>query len=305
MSDHHHHHHSHDVDNISGVKLFWVTLLNATITVAEILGGIISGSLALLSDAVHNLSDTLSIVLSYYAHRVSKKDRDIHKTYGYKRAQVLAAFINSSALIVISIFLLYEAFKRFLHPQEIKSGLMIVVAIIGLLANFISVYLLEKDSKKSLNIKSSYLHLIGDTVSSVGVVLGGIAIRLWNITIVDPIITVLISLYILKEAWSIVKKTTDILMQSSAELDYEGIKSDIEKMDGILNIHHVHTWFSDEKTIYFEAHVILENILISETQEILKKIENLLKTKYKINHVTIQFESEKTDCSKDMFNLNK
>ncbi len=296
----HEHHHEHDVSNVSGVKLFWVTVLNSTITITEILGGIFSGSLALLSDAIHNLSDTLAIVLSYYALKISQKEKNIHKTYGYKRAQVLAAFVNSSILIVVSVFLLFEAYKRFLHPEPIQSNLMIIVAIIGLVANFISVYLLEKDSHESMNIKAGYLHLIADTVSSVGVVLGGIAIKIWNITFLDPLITVLISIYILREAWFMVKKTIDILMQSSADMDYDKLKTEVEKIDGVINIHHIHTWMSDEKTIYFEAHIELENMLISETTEIYDKIEHLLKDEFGVFHVTLQFEINRCD-NKEMF----
>lgn len=301
-SHNHEHHHSHDVTNISGVKLFWVTVLNATITIAEIIGGILSGSLALLSDAIHNLSDTLAIVLSYYALKISNKEKNIHKTYGYKRAQVLAAFINSSILIVISVFLLFEAYKRFLHPEPIESSLMIIVALIGLVANFISVYLLEKDSHKSMNIKAGYLHLIADTVSSIGVVLGGIAIKIWNVTFVDPLITVLISIYILREAWIMVKKTIDILMQSSANMDYQKLKKEIETVNGVVNIHHIHTWLSDEKTIYFEAHIELENMLISETSNIYNEIEHILKDDFGVYHITLQFETNRCE-NKEMFKM--
>ncbi len=297
---HHEHHHSHDVTNLSKVKLFWVTVLNATITIAEILGGIFSGSLALLSDAIHNLSDTFAIVLAYYALKISRKEKNARKTYGYKRAQVLAAFINSSILIVVSIFLLFEAYKRFLHPEPIQSNLMIIVAIIGLIANFISVYLLEKDSHHSMNIKAGYLHLIADTVSSIGVILGGLVIKFWNITFIDPLITVLISIYILREAWMMVKKTTDILMQSSADIDYQKLKTEVEKINGIINIHHIHTWLSDEKTIYFEAHIELENMLISETTEIYNSIEHLLKDKFGIFHITLQFEADRCE-NKEIF----
>lgn len=239
MDEHNHEHnhneagHTHDVSNLSGKKIFWVTLLNAVITIAEIVGGILSGSLALLSDAVHNLSDTVAIALSYFANKIAQKPKNPKKTYGYKRAEILSALINSTALLAISIVLIFEAFKRLKSPESINGTLMIAVAFIGLVANFISVFLLEKDSHNSLNIKSSYLHLLSDTVSSVGVLVGGIAIKLWNVVWIDPLITVLISLYILKETWHVIKTTVDILMQSSANLDYDTIKKDIEKMDGV------------------------------------------------------------------------
>lgn len=306
MSEHNHQHnhseagHSHDVSNLSGRKIFWVTLLNAVITIAEIAGGLISGSLSLLSDAVHNLSDTIAIALSYFANKIAQKPKDAKKTYGYKRAEILSAFINSTVLLAISFVLIFEAFKRFKLPESINGSLMITIAIIGLVANFVSVYLLEKDSYENLNIKASYLHLISDTVSSIGVLAGGIAIKIWGVVWIDPLITVLISLYILKETWHVIIKTVDILMQSSAPLDYEAIKKNIEGIDKVKNIHHVHSWMSNEKTIYFEAHIDIEDIQLSEVENVYDKIEYLLKEHYGISHVTLQAEVDKC-CDKNIF----
>lgn len=294
--DEHHHskaEHTHDVSGLSGKKIFWVTLLNATITAAEIIGGILSGSLALLSDAIHNLSDTAAIAMSYVANRIAQKPKDAKRTYGYRRAEILSAFVNSAVLLAISLVLIVEAFKRLGSPERINGTLMITVALIGLVANFISAYLLEKDSHASLNIKSSYLHLISDTVSSVGVLAGGIAIKIWGIVWIDPLITILISLYILRETSLVMKKTVAILMQSSAELDYELIKNDIEKLELVNNIHHVHSWMSDEKTIYFEAHIDMEDILLSEAEKVYEKIEHILTEHYGISHITLQAEVDK------------
>lgn len=292
--------HSHDITGISGKKIFWVTVLNATITVAEFIGGILSGSLALLSDAVHNLSDTVAIATSYFAHKIAQKPKDAKRTYGYKRAEILAAFINSVVLFAISAVLIVEAFKRLQSPASIDGNLMITVAFIGLVANLVSVYLLAKDAHDNLNIKSSYLHLISDTVSSVGVLAGGIAIKIWGIIWIDPLITVLISVYIMRETWRVTKQTVTILMQSSAALDYEAIKEDIEKLDSVKNIHHVHSWMSDEKTIYFEAHVDLEDMLLSDAEKVYDKLEHLLKEQYGISHVTLQAEVDKC-CDKNIF----
>ncbi len=265
-------------------------MLNATITIAEVVGGILSGSLALLSDAVHNLSDTIAIALSYFANRIAQKPKDAKRSYGYKRAEILSAFINSSVLLSISIVLIYEAFKRLKSPESINGTLMIIVAFIGLVANLVSVYLLKSDSKENLNIKSSYLHLLSDTVSSVGVLAGGVAIRLWGVLWLDPLITVLISLYILKETWKVIRTTVDILMQSSAILDYEAIKRDIERIDKVKNIHHVHTWMINEKTIYLEAHIDMEDMQLSEVEQVYRKIEQCLKDDHGISHVTLQAE---------------
>jgi cobalt-zinc-cadmium efflux system protein len=306
MSEHDHEHnhseagHSHDISSLSGKKIFWVALLNATITVAEIAGGILSGSLALLSDAVHNLSDTVAIALSYFANKIAQKPKDARRTYGYKRAEILSTFINSTVLLAISILLIFEALKRLKSPESINGTLMITVAFIGLVANFVSVFLLEKDSHENLNIKSSYLHLLSDTVSSVGVLVGGIAIKLWGVVWIDPLVTVLISLYILKETWHVIRTTVDILMQSSAPLDYDAIKRDIENIDKVKNIHHVHSWMIDEKTIYFEAHIDMENMPLSEVEAVYDKIEHFLKEHHSISHVTLQAEVDKC-CDKNIF----
>lgn len=305
MADHNHNHghtdHSHSAAELSGTKIFWVTVLNALITTAEIIGGLLSGSLSLLSDAVHNLSDTIAIALSYFAHKISQKPKDRHKTFGYKRAEILAAFVNAFVLIGLSLLLIVEAVKRFSHPESINGNLMIIVAFIGLMANLFSVFLLEKDSHGSLNIRSSYLHLLGDTISSVGVLIGGVAIKFWGVTWIDPIVTLLISLYIIKEAWHVVKKTIDILMQSSPTLDYEAIQKDIEKLEPVRNIHHIHAWMINENTIYFEAHVELEDMMLSDAQNTLDDIEHVLKEHYDISHVTIQLELDKC-IEKNLFN---
>lgn len=286
------HGHSHDVSNLSGRKIFWVTLLNATITITEIVGGIVSGSLSLLSDAMHNFSDTLSIVISYVANRIGAKPKDEKNTFGYKRAEILAAFINSLVLTVISVFLIYEAIERFLKPQGIETGVMLIVAVIGLLANLFSVLLLQRDSKKSMNIKSSYLHMLSDTLSSVGVIIGGLMIRFWNVTWVDPLITALIALYIFKEAIEILKESINILMQSSPKLDYAAIIKEVESMEQVNNMHHVHAWRMDEENIFFEAHIDIEDQSLSSAQGILHNIEELLKEHYHIQHVTLQIETD-------------
>ncbi|MBU4487408.1 MAG: cation diffusion facilitator family transporter, partial [Candidatus Delongbacteria bacterium] len=197
----HGHDHSHSHEDISGVKVFWVAIFNLIITITEFIGGIASGSLALVSDATHNLSDTASIILSYIGIKISAKSKNPKKSFGYKRAEIIIAFINSSTLMGICIYLLFEAYDRFMNPETINTNLMIIIASVGLVANLISVFLLEKDSHSSMNIKSAYLHLLGDTLSSVGVVAGGLAIKFWGLTWIDPLITVLVSLFIIMESW--------------------------------------------------------------------------------------------------------
>lgn len=296
----HGHNHSHDAGSLSGKKIFWVTLLNSTITVAEVLGGIFSGSLALLSDSFHNLSDTLSILLSYIANRIASRPRNSRKTFGYKRAEILAAFINSAVLAGISLWLIFEAWKRFRNPEPIDGTLMLIVASIGLVANLLSVFLLEKDSHENMNIKSSYLHLLSDTISSFGVILGGLAIKLWGLTWIDPLVTALISLYILRETWHILKKSLDIFMQASPVMDYDAMKKDIEGIPGVVNIHHIHCWMLNDRDIHLEAHIDIEDRALSALDTIYKPVNQILTEKYGVTHITIQPEIDRCN-DKEMF----
>ena len=284
--------HDHGTDSLSGRRVLGATLLNAVITVVEIGGGILSGSLALLSDAAHNFSDTAAIALSYVTNRIAQRPKDARKTFGYKRAEILAAFVNSAVLLTISIVLIFEAVLRWRSPTHINGALMIAVAAVGLVANLVTVLLLQRDAHKSLNIRSSYLHLLSDAFASVGVLVGGIVIELWGTVWVDPLITVLITLYIIRETWKVLRKTVDILMQSSAELDFAAIQKDIEENTEVLDIHHVHCWMIDEKTVFFEAHIDLEDMPLSEAEKVYDRIERLLQERHGISHVTLQAEVE-------------
>jgi cobalt-zinc-cadmium efflux system protein len=296
------HKHDHGVEGLSGVRMAFVLALNLVITVAEVVGGILSGSLALLSDSLHNLSDTVAIGTSWAAMGIAKKPRNRKKTYGYKRAEVLAAFVNASVLLVLSVFLLVEAYKRLRSPEKIDGTLMLSVAVIGLAANVISAFLLRKGSADNMNVRSSYLHLVSDSVSSVGVILGGAAIKLWNVVWIDPVITALIGIYIIRETWHIVKDAVDILMQSAPDIDYDELKKSFEAIDGVANVHHVHVWRSDEKTVYLEGHVDVRDMKVSDTTRICQDIETVLSRRFGITHSTIQFE---VDCctDKDMIRL--
>ncbi|WP_291642056.1 cation diffusion facilitator family transporter [Clostridium sp.] len=299
MSEHNHtdkhdhgHSHNHDVSNIKGINLLITMILNLVITVAEIIGGLYSGSLSLISDAVHNLSDALSIVVSYFAIKMSQRSNDENKTFGYKRATILAALINSTALIAISIFLFKEAYFKFLTPKEINGAIVVWVALIGLLANTLGAYLLYSGSKGDMNMKSAYLHLLSDALSSIGVVIGGIVIYYFDIFWIDPLLTVLIGLYVLKESIEILKQAINILMQGTPEnIDINEIVEELKEIEAIENVHHIHVWSLNDNTIFFEAHVNLKNdILISETSEIYEKIDHELKEHFGISHITVQLE---------------
>ncbi len=282
----------HHIKDLNEKNLLISVLLNLLITVVEFFGGIFSNSLALISDATHNLSDTLALALSYIAQRISKRAPSEKKTFGYKRIEILVALFNSSLLIAISIFLFWEAWKRFHEPEPIREKIMFIVAVTGLLANLISVFLLKKDSKKNLNIKAAYLHLLGDTLSSVAVIGGAILIYFFGIYWIDPLLTVLIGLFILKETFSVLKETIDILMETSPkDLDIIKIKAVLENLPELSNIHHIHIWNLTDQEIHFECHAdLVNNITISESDKVRMEAENILKNDFHIHHVTIQME---------------
>ncbi len=288
----HTHGHGHGHAELSGKNLLIATVLNVVITIAEIVGGLLSGSLALLSDAIHNLGDTFAVFLAYVANIMSKRSANEKQTFGYKRAEILAALLNAVVLIVIIVFLFIEAWDRFHEPEQIDGLIMFVVATIGLLANLSAVWLLKKDSSKNINIKAAYLHLIGDVISSVAVIIGSIFIYFFEIYWLDPVITVAISLYILKETFSILKESLDILMQAAPKsLDLVEIKKELEKFKDIDNIHHVHAWNLTDSQIHFECHADLaKDFYLSEAVSIRNQMEKLLKTKFGVDHVTIQLE---------------
>lgn len=292
MSGHEgHNHHHHDHGN-SQRNLLWTTLLNIVITVAEVIGGLLSNSLALLGDALHNFSDAVAVFIAYLANRISKRKSTPSKTFGYKRIEILAALFNAVVLIVICIFLFVEAVKRFSEPQEVKGMLMFVVASIGLVSNLIGMLLLHKHAHNNLNIKAAYLHLLGDTLSSVLVIISGILIIYLKWYWIDPVITILIGLYIMKETFVILRQTINILMQFAPdEINIFDIKKEIELNPEIDNVHHVHIWCLNDNQVHFECHIDLKNdMLQSETETIRDNIKTMLHDKFGITHSTMQFE---------------
>lgn len=271
--------------------LLGVTILNLLITVVQIFGGVISNSLSLLSDALHNLADSSATIIALLAGKHSTKKPDYKNTFGYKRTEILAALFNAVVLVAICIFLFYEAYKRLVNPEQIKGGLMLIVAVFGLLANLASVIILHKFKSHNLNVRAAYLHLLGDTLSSVAVIIGGLAIWLFKIYWIDPLITILVGLYIIKHTWAIVTETVDILMQAVPKnIDIELIKQQIELLPHIDNIHHVHVWKLNDTQIHFEAHInVKNNIDMLTMMQVHQNAETLLKQKFGIEHVTLQF----------------
>jgi cobalt-zinc-cadmium efflux system protein len=210
MHDHNHVHiHKHEVN---GKNLLFSIVLNIIITLAQVLGGIFSGSLSLISDALHNFSDVLSLVFSYFAHKLSRRKASINQTFGYKRAEIMAAFINAATLIIVALFLIYEAIDRFRFPKPIESNLVIWLSLLGIAANGLSAYMLKKDAEKSINMRSAYLHLFTDTLASVAVLIGGLMMKFFGWFWVDSLMTLIIALYLVIVGYALLKTSTQMLM---------------------------------------------------------------------------------------------
>ena len=295
MSNSHNHNHSHG--ELRGKNLLISIFLNILITVSQVVGGLISGSLALLSDALHNFSDVLSLIISFVANKLSKKKASTNKTFGYKRAEIIAAFVNASTLIVVAILLIIEAIKRFKNPQEIVSELVIWLSILGIVANGLSVLLLKKDAEKNMNMKSAYLHLFTDMMASVAVLIGGLLMKYFEVFWIDSVLTFAIALYLIFMGYRLLRDATRVLMLFTPEdIPVKEIVHLVNEIEGIKSIHHVHIWQLNEEEIHLEAHIDFENdIKLSEFDIILDEIEKMLFNAYHINHINIQPEFKKCD----------
>jgi len=294
----HNHNHSHTHTDLKGRNLIISILLNIIITVSQVIGGLISGSLSLLSDALHNFSDVLSLIISYIATALSKKKASINKTFGYKRAEIIAAFVNAATLIIVAIFLIIEAIERFIEPMEIESNLVIWLSLLGILANGFSVLLLKKDAEKNMNMKSAYLHLFTDMMASVAVLIGGLLMKFFQMYWVDPALTLAIALYLIYMGYDLLKESTRVLMLfTPSKIHVQNIVETIGRIDPIKNVHHIHIWQLNEDEVHLEAHIdFLKDIKISEFDIILDQIEEEMYHKFGINHVNIQPEFGKCDA---------
>ncbi|WP_291117643.1 cation diffusion facilitator family transporter [Flavobacterium sp. UBA6135] len=290
--------HSHDHPTLTGKNLLFSIILNIVITVAQIIGGIISGSLALISDAVHNFSDVVSLIISYVANVLTRKKlQTLEYTFGYKRAEIIAAFFNAASLVVIGVFLGIEAIKRFSEVHEIQSGLVIWLAILGIAANGLSVLLLKNDAKRNMNMKSAYLHLLSDMLTSVAVLIGGLLMKFYQIYWIDALLTLIISVYLIYMSWRILIDSLKILMLfAPSHIKINEVVEVVQNVTGVKNIHHIHIWQLNDHESHFEAHIEFnEDIKLSEFDLICEEIEKLLMDKFHIQHCNLQPEFKRND----------
>jgi cobalt-zinc-cadmium efflux system protein len=294
----------HQHHDISGKNLFWTIFLNVSITIAEIIGGIISGSMALLTDALHNFSDVLSLIISYIANRLTRRKATVKQTFGYKRSEIIAAFLNSVTLIILASFILEQAILRFWEPTKIIANWVIYLSIASIVANALSVLLIKKDAKDNMNIKSASLHLLTDMLTSVAVLIGGLSMKFMNWYWVDSVLSIIIVIYLIYMSWGIFKSSLQIIMQFTPDnINVYKIVIEIKKINNIKNIHHVHIWQINEHDIMFEAHVdLMEDSKITDFETVLKKIKQIL-AQFNIEHTIIQPEFS-ADDNKQIINKN-
>lgn len=287
----HGHANSQVLPGTSERRLALSLVLNLAITLAEVAGGLFSNSLALLSDAVHNFSDASSLGVSWMARRISRMERTPAHSFGFKRAEVLASLVNTVALVGIGAFLLVEAVRKFLHPEPVVGGIMLAVAVVGLLGNLFTAWLLHSGSKESLNIRSAYLHIVMDTLSSVGVIVAALLMMAFGWTWLDPLLTLAVSLYVLRESWPLLKTSIHILMQGSPEgVQIDPLIEAVESHPEVVDMHHVHLWTTDGTEVFLEAHVTLCEEARSRTDELLAILSGRIRQDFGIGHVTLQFE---------------
>src|SRR5919106_688986 len=296
----HTHSHTHfgDIAKQTTSRLALSLALTLIFVLIEAVAGIIGNSLALLTDAAHNFTDAIALGLSWYASRLTTQPSNAQKTYGYHRAGILVALVNSTTLVVISIGIFYEAWRRFLNPPEVQSGILITVGLIAVVINLVTALLVRKGSEHDLNLRSAFLHLMGDVLSTVGAVIAGVIIYFTNANWLDPLVSVLIGFLILYNACGILKDAIDILLEATPrDVNIKSMVKDIVQVDGVLGIHDIHVWSLTQSLRTMSAHILTDDVHISAAADIQRQISEILRRRYNIAHSTLQLEC--VDCFPD------
>jgi cobalt-zinc-cadmium efflux system protein len=296
MTDHSHSHHSSA--NANQRRLLIALAITSLMALVELVGGLLSNSLALLGDAGHMFTDTVALGLSVVALSLAKRPASQTRTYGFHRAEVLAALANGTILVLICGFLFYETYQRFVDPPEVRGGLMLVVAAIGFVANLAGILILRSASRDNLNVKGAFLHMWGDTISSVGVIAAGVIILATGWTMVDPIISIFIGLLILRGAISLVLESNSILLEAVPKhLDVTQIASALKEIEGVRNVHDMHLWTITSGMYALSCHLLIEDRMVSASSRIVEEVNQALSQKFGIGHSTLQLECEECENS--------
>lgn len=276
-----------------GRNLIIALLLNVGITVAQIVGGVISGSLSLLADAAHNGSDVAALGISYGARRISHRQADRRLTFGYSRAKLIGAMINLTVLFVIALYLIYVAVQRFLAPPEVGGTVMLVVGGIAFVEDALSTWLLSRGQESSLNVRAAFIHMFADTLATVGVMGGGALILLYDIHWVDPAVTAAIAVYIIAHSYIEIRKTIAVLMEGAPpDFDFELMVGAVEGIEGVRDLHHVHVWRLDEERLAMEGHLVMHGAdSLQDATEVKRRAKKLLREDFGIGHATLEIDT--------------
>lgn len=288
----HDHHHHHDVADTSDARLIFAIGLNVLLTVAQVIGGLLGGSLALVADALHNLNDAAALLLALIARRVARKPADEKRTFGYRRAELIGALINLTLLILVGLYLIYEAVSRAFNPQPVQGWIVIILAGVAFLVDAFTVLLTWAMSKGSLNVRAAFVHNMADAAASIGVMVAGTVILLFDWYWADLLATVVISAYILWEGFGMMRQTIRILMDSVPEdIDLNELVATMESVEHVENVHHVHMWQLDEHHRALEAHVLIDTEQLPQIEAIKTALKELLHERYDIDHSTLEIET--------------
>ncbi len=273
--------------------------LTAAFVLVEIIAGVYGNSLALLTDAAHNFTDVIALALSWYALKIATKPAHAGKTYGYHRVGILAALVNSTTLILIALGIFYEAYHRFITPPVVDSTILIGVGALAFLVNAITTWMVKDGSEHDLSLRSAFLHLMGDVLSTLGAVIAGVIIAFTNWNWLDPLVSVLIGGFILWNAWGVLRQAIHILLESAPEsVDLDSMVESLLKVEGVRGVHDLHVWSINQSLRALSAHIVTEDISLSEGAHLQDRLNEILAHKYNIQHATLQLEC--TECESKM-----
>jgi cobalt-zinc-cadmium efflux system protein len=297
--------HNHEHAAPAGRKLLYGIVLSITILIVEVIGGLLSNSLALLSDAGHVLTDVFALALSWYGVRQATRPANHRMTFGYHRVGVVIAILNALSIFAIAGFILYEAYQRFQQVQIVNSPLMMGIAVVGLAANLVVVLWLRSEQKGNINVRSAFWHAMGDALASIGVIIGGLVIWLTGQYWVDPLVSVIISLIILASAWSILREAFHVILEATPkDVDVQAMIKTIKEIAGVKDVHDVHVWSISSELRAMNGHILIDDIYTSQAAKIREEIEQVVREKYRVGHTTLQLECKICNSTDSFCDLN-
>ena len=275
-------------------KLLFIFVFTVSLAVVEFVGGLISGSLALISDAGHMLTDSMAVMLSFLALRWSEKPPTDRRTFGYHRIEIIVALVNGLLLLGVAGYIFYEALQRFFHPQAIQTGILLAVAVIGFAGNLFGLLILRSESHENLNIRSAFFHILADTLSSVGVVAGGVIISVTGWTVVDSLIGIMIGGMVLRGAVAIVLESGEVLLEATPkDIDMDELRREVKAIFGVRDFHDIHAWTIASGRRALSGHLLTDNISTEESQKIICRVREVLAERFNITHTTLEAECER------------